>query len=175
MIDGRAVKVPALLDQLDAAVTEETRAGSSGGGGQSLPIGEGAFALMQDIDREAREHYFEMLAHEFKGSLKTLLRLWAKTPTTPEWASFIEHASLDWIDRICAIIRPTKPARRLNLPCPACGVRYGGDDRHFVLLLHCWGEDEEMLPPGKWRAECIECSGAWGPGEIEWLIRAFAA
>ena len=175
MLDNRPVKVPALLDRLDAAVTEQTRAGSSGGGASSLPIGEGAYALLQDIDREARTHYFEMLAHEFRGSLRTLLKLWAKTTTTPEWESFLEHASLDWCDRILAIVEPKRPPRRLTLPCPACGVLYGEDERKPVLHLHCWADEDNMLPVGEWTAECIGCGAAWGPDEMGWLTRAIAA
>lgn len=171
--DGKPVKVPALLDQLSNAVTAETRAGSSGSGGRSLPIGEGALSLLQDIEREARDHQYEMVAHESKCSLRTLLGMWANgAVTTPEWEVFLEHATLDWSDRITAIVNPSKPPRKLHRPCPACGVQYGGDERKPGLHLHCWDSAGELAPPGDWTAECIHCGAGWDGSELGWLSRA---
>lgn len=174
LIDGRPVKVPALLDQLDSAA----QPGESGskGSGAPLPINVDAVALYQDIEREARDHQFEMVAHESRCSLRTLLGLWANgAVTTTEWEAFLEHATLDWCDRIVALVQPTKPPRRIHRPCPACGVLYGGDDRRPGLHLHCWDDDGGMAKPGDWRCECVHCGAAWNGDQLGWLSRAVSA
>lgn len=170
--DGQLVGNPALLDQLSDAVTAETRAGSAGGNaGVSLPIGEGALALLQDIEREARRHQHELIP-SFTGTLKAVIQSWTIEPINGEWHAYLERVTLEWIDRINGIISPVKPPRKLHRPCPSCGVLYGGDDHKPGLLLYCWGEDGTMLPPGQWTAECIHCEAAWGPTELTWLTRA---
>jgi len=54
MIDGRPEKVPALLDQLDAALTDKNGRTSAGGGSKALPISDAAYSLWQDINVAAR-------------------------------------------------------------------------------------------------------------------------
>ena len=165
---GKPVTIPALLDQLDRAVTEQTTRGGEGAGGAAIPIGTGALSLKQDIEREAREHQREM--EGFTGyPLTGILQSWAVLEG--EWAAFLEHVTLDWCDRITAIVAPVKPPRRLHQPCPACGVMYGGDDMKPGLQVHCWDEDEGMLPPGDWTAECVHCGAAWKAEEMGWLVR----
>ncbi|WP_138443532.1 DUF7341 domain-containing protein [Sinomonas susongensis] len=169
---GRLETVPALLDQLDAAAGE-TRAGSNGGGGDGTPspISLDVVALQQDIEREAWANQGELIP-SFKGTLKQVIQSWAVESINGEWMAYLEHITLDWIDKIRAITEPAKPPRKLHRPCPACGVLYGGDEHKPGLLLHCWADDGALLPPGQWTAECIHCEAAWAGGELGWLSRA---
>lgn len=174
LADRKPVKVPALLDQLEGAVTEK-RAGAAGGNGTPIPVSADALALLQDIDREARDHQYEMVAHESRCSLRTLLGMWANgAVTTPEWEAFLEHVTLDWCDRISAMLSTAKPPRKIHRPCPACGVLYGGEERKPGLHLHCWDEDGGLAKPGDWRCECVHCGAAWDGDELGWLSRAVA-
>ena len=173
LVDGRPVKVPALLDRLE----EGASPGSDGGrsAGSPLPINVGAVDLMREIRAEALDAHWEMHATEYRGSLRGLLRLWARPGTlqTAEWEAYLEHVTLDWVDRIEALLKPSKPPRRISLPCPACGEKFAGEERKPALHLHCWGDDEAMLPPGEWRAECVACGAGWDAKEqMAWLVRA---
>jgi hypothetical protein len=168
-VDGELVVVPAFLDQLETAVSPGNDGGTSNG--KPLPINVTAIDLMRSIDTEAREHQAELIP-SFKGTLKQVIQSWAVEDINGEWMVFLEHVTLDWLDRIRALLNPTKPPRKLHRPCPACGVLYGGEDNKPGLLLHCWGDDEGLLPPGKWTAECVHCGAAWNADELGWLTRA---
>jgi hypothetical protein len=170
------ISVPALLDQLEAAVTAETRAGSAGAGGVSLPIGVGALSLLQDIERDARDHQNELIP-SFAGTLKALIESWAVEDINGEWLAFLEHVTLDWIDQISAIIAPSKPPWRPHRPCPSCGLRYGGDERRPNLQIHCWDDEGKLLrdPESTWWAECVHCGAAWGPSQMKWFMHAIYA
>ena len=168
-ITGRRVVMRPLLDLLDVAVSEQTTRGGDGGGGAAIPVGVGALSLRQDIEREAREHQREMDGFT-AYPLARIIQSWAVLEG--EWADFLEHVTLDWCDKIEAIVLPVKPPRRIHQPCPACGVLYGGDEMKPGLQVHCWDADEGMLPPGDWTAECIHCGASWDSGDMGWLIRA---
>ena len=167
--DGRPIRVPSLLDQLNAAVTVQTARNGSGSDGKPIPIGTGALSLRQDIEREARTHQHSISGSDI-GTLVGILQGWATL--TGEWAEFLEHVTLDWADQISALVAPTKPPRRLHRPCPSCGVLYGGDNMKAGLLIHCWDDEGGMLHVGEWTAECIHCGAAWGNQEMNWLTRA---
>lgn len=168
-LDGKPAKIPALLDQLDHAVTEQTTRGGAGSGGAAIPIGTGALSLRQDIDRATREHQREM-NRPTDYPVAGILQSWVTIEG--EWADYLEHVTLDWCDQVAAIVNPTKPPRRLHQPCPACGVMYGGDDMRPGLQVHCWDNDGGMMAPGEWTAECIHCGAAWDNNDMAWLTRA---
>lgn len=163
---GRAVKVPSLLDQLDASTTDKTGGGGSGTG---LPISAAAISLRQDIDFAARDEQYQRTGSDI-GTLVGILQSWA-SEQDPEMIAYLEHVTLDWCDRIGAIISPVKPPWRPAVPCPACGIIYDRDGNGPGMRVHCWGEDEAMLPPGEWSAECIHCKAAWTAENMPWLAR----
>jgi len=169
MVDGKPETVPALLDQLDAAITAETRAGSPGGGGKALLIGEGALSLLQDITAAARDEQYQRAGTDV-GTLAGILKSWA-AEDKPDMVTYLEHITLDWCDQIKAIINPTKPPWRPAVPCPACGIIYDKDGNGPGMRVHCWGDDEGLLPPGQWTAECIHCKAAWASDNMPWLAR----
>jgi hypothetical protein len=168
MADGKPMKVPSLLDQLDAAITAETRAGSPGAG-KGLPIGTGAYALRQDIDFAARNEQYQRTGSDV-GVLVVIIRSWA-SERDPEMVNYLEHVTLDWCDQIGEIISPSKPPWRPAVPCPACGVIYDREGNGPGMRIHCWGEDEAILPPGEWTAECVHCKAAWTSDKMPWLAR----
>ena len=164
-MDG-AIISPSLLFELREAVTSETRAGSTSSGGQAIPIGAGALSLAQDIDNEARDHLWDWRHRLLVGRTEDVIEALGHMGDD----DYFEHITQDWIERIQAIIAPKKPPRRIHLPCPRCGVLYGGPMRKPGLQVHCWASDETMAPPNQWSAECIHCSAAWAAGELAWLI-----
>ena len=168
MIDGKPEKVPALLDQLDAAITAETRAGSPSGG-KGLPIGTGAISLLQDITTAARDEQYQRTGSDI-GTLPGILASWA-TEQDPAMVGYLEHLTLDWCDQIKAIINPAKPPWRPAVPCPACGTIYDKDGNGPGMRVHCWDQNEGLLPPGQWTAECIHCKAAWTSDNMPWLAR----
>jgi hypothetical protein len=168
MADGKPMKVPSLLDQLDKAITAETRAGSPGGG-KGLPIGTGAISLLQDITTKARDEQYQRTGSDI-GTLVGIIQSWAGEQNA-EMVIYLEHVTLDWCDQIKAIISPCKPPWRPAVPCPSCGIIYDRDGNGPGMRVHCWGEDEAILPPGQWTAECIHCGAAWTSENMPWLAR----
>ena len=103
--DNKPHKVPALLDELRAAVTPG-HAGSAGGsvGGPPIPINPNALDLLSEIETDARTDYAEMTGERWPGDLIGLLRAVAILDLTPEWSGYLEHVSQDWIDKINAML-----------------------------------------------------------------------
>lgn len=159
---------PALLTQLEDAATEK-RAGATGGGGTALPISTDAIALMQDIDWDARNEQYQRLATD-KGTLTDIIQSWA-TEEAPDMVAYLEHVTLDWIDKINALISPVKPPWRPAVPCPACGIIYDKQGSGPGMRVHCWDANEAIMAPGDWSADCIHCGAKWAPSEMNWLSR----
>lgn len=168
MVDGKPEAVPALLDQLDAALTDKNGR-TGGGGGKALPISDAAYSLWQDINFAARNEQYQRTGTDV-GTLAGIIQSWA-AETSAEMVTYLEHVTQDWCDQIKAIINPTKPPWRPAVPCPACGVIYDKDGNGPGMRVYCWGEDEAMLPPGQWTAECIHCQSAWTSDNMPWLAR----
>lgn len=168
MTDGHATKVPSLLDQLDAAMIDKTgRAG--GGGSRALPISDAAYSLRQDIDFAARDEQYQRTGTD-TGTLVAIIQSWA-IEQDAEMVAYLEHVTMDWCDQIKEIVSPSKPPWRPAVPCPACGIIYDREGNGPGMRVHCWGEDEAMLPPGDWTAECIHCKAAWTSENMPWLAR----
>lgn len=168
MVDGKPETVPALLDQLDAALTDKNGR-TGGGGGKALPISDAAYSLWQDINFAARDEQYRRTGTDV-GTLAGIIQSWA-AEDNPEMSAYLEHVTLDWCDQIKAIINPTKPPWRPAVPCPACGTIYDKAGNGPGMRVHCWGEDETMLPPGQWTAECIHCQASWTSDTMPWLAR----
>jgi len=169
LVDGRPGKVPALLDQLDTAIAEGRTGKSGSSGGKALLISDTAHSLQQDIDWAARNEQYQRAGTDV-GELKAIIKSWA-TEDDAEMVNYLEHVTLDWCDQIREIINPTKPPFRPAVPCPACGVIYDKQGNGPGLRIHCWDANEELLPPGKWTAECIHCMASWTADNMPWLAR----
>ncbi len=169
LADGKVATVPSLLDQLDAAATSKRGILAGGSGGTAIPISTAAVSLRQDIDWSARDEHYQRTGTDV-GKLEAIIQSWA-AEQDPEMITYLEHVTLDWCDKINALISPVKPPWRPAVPCPACGVIYDRDGNGPGLRVHCWGEDEAMLPPGEWTAECIHCQAAWTSENMPWLAR----
>ena len=146
MTDAGLVARPSMLDQLDAAVTAETRAGSPGGGGKGLPIGSGALSLLQDITREARIEHKHRTGTDI-GKLPDIIQTWMHEPE-PAMIEYLDNMTGKWLTLIREIITPTKPPWRPAVPCPSCGLIYDRDGNGPGMRVHCWAEDEGLRPPG---------------------------
>jgi len=173
--DNRPHKVPALLDELRAAVTPG-HAGSAGGsdGGPPIPINPNALDLLSEIETDARTDYTEMTGYSWPGSLEGLLQtMAAMDEIEPEWHAYLERVSLEWIDQITALLWPVKPRRKLvGKVCPSCGWATYGEERKVCLSLGCWDPDGGVLPPGEWDIECASCEAGWAGDQIAWLLTA---
>lgn len=169
MIDGRPEKVPALLDQLDAALTNKNGRTSGAAGGKALPISDAAYSLWQDINWAARNEHYQRTGTDV-GPLAGIIQSWA-AEDNPEMIAYLEGLTQGWCDQIKAIINPTKPPWRPAVPCPSCGAIYDREGNGPGMRVHCWAEDETMLPPGQWTAECIHCKAAWTSDNMPWLAR----
>lgn len=157
------VKVPALLDELDEAVTDSGVVASSGsGGGKAEPINLGPFDLRMEIQAEAFRTWSELTGYSHNGSFKQAIIDFAKVELTDEWRAFLEHALLDWCDRIEAEIGRRPPTRKLvGVPCPSCGQAVYGEDRKTCVEVRCYSPDGDMLPVAEWSAECKSCCAQW--------------
>jgi hypothetical protein len=166
--DGKPYAVMALLDQLDRAITASERNGS-GGGGESLPISAGALALQQDILQEAAG--IHMCWGMPDKDIAAMVKTWPRK--TPIEGVDLEKVTAKWIERILEIVAPTKPPRRLTLPCPSCSTLY--HEGKPALQVHCYDADGYMLHIGYWTADCRACGAGWPTENMPWLIRALTA
>jgi hypothetical protein len=173
--DNKPHKVPALLDELRAAVTPG-HAGSAGGsdGGPPIPINPNALDLLSEIETDARTDYTEITGDSWSGSLEGLLRTMAAMDEMElVWLAYLERVSLEWIDQITALLWPVKPRRKLvGKVCPSCGWATYGEERKVCLSLGCWDPEGGVLPPGQWDIECASCEAGWSGDQIAWLLTA---
>lgn len=166
--------VPALLEQIEKATRPDRSGGASAGSDEpKVPVDVGAISLLQDISTAARQDHYELFGHD-TAPLAALIQAFAAVEY-PEWVAYLERITGEWCADITGYLNPTKPRRRLNLPCPSCGVHLHGADRKVALTLNCWGDDETMLHPSAWDANCAACGAAWEGEELRWLSSALAA
>jgi len=172
--DGKAHKVPALLEELRRAVTPG-HAGSAGGGmiGPPIPINPNALDLLAEIEGEARRDHYEITSTGWQSTLEELLQAFAAMDLTPEWDAYLTHVSRDWIDKITALLWPSKPRRKLvGKTCPACGWATYGEERKVCLSLGCWDDEGNMRAIGTWDIECASCEASWAGEQVAYLLRA---
>ncbi|MFH5879772.1 hypothetical protein [Arthrobacter sp. NA-172] len=171
--DGKPHKVPALLDDLRAAVSPGNSGASGGKGGAPSPINIDAVDMVHRITKEAETEYGEMTGLLWNGTLDELLIGIGEKVPSAEWYAYLERISLEWINAITAFLWPTRPRRRLTgKVCPSCGLSLHGDDREVCLSLGCWDEAGELAHPGQWDIECGACGAAWSGDQVSWLLRA---
>jgi len=171
--DGKAHKVPALLDELRAAVTPGNSMSGGGAIGPPIPINPDALDLLRKIEQTAKTDYYEMTGVQWTKDLDRLLPWIASLDLKPEWSAYLERVSLEWIDDITALIWPVKPRRKLvGKVCPSCGWATYGEERKTCLSLGCWDDAGNMRAIGTWDVECAYCEASWSGDQVSWLLRA---
>lgn len=171
--DGKAHKVPALLDELRGAVTPGRNSSGGGASGPPIPIDPDAMDLLAEIEATAKRDYQEMTGVRWTKNVDALLPWITGLDLTPEWRAYLERVSLEWIDRITALLWPVKPRRKLTgKTCPSCGQTTYGEDRKVALSLGCWDDDGNMRAIGTWDIQCAGCDAHWTGEQVTWLLRA---
>ena len=172
--DGKPVKMPALLMELEAAVKPGNDGSGNGSTGKPIPINAGAVDLAQAIRKDAQTDHVELRGFRHPGTITELLQSYLVpifTDIDNEWAEYLEHVTLDWVDRIDNLVRPRKPRRKLGVACPHCEQKFHGEEREPALTVNCWGKDETMLPQGQWDAKCSACGAEWiGHDAMVWFL-----
>lgn len=171
--DGKAHKVPALLDELRNAVTPGRNSSGGGASGPPIPIDPDALDLMREIESAARSDYYEMTGVQWTKSVDRLLPWITGLDLSPEWDNYLRHITSDWIDRITAMLWPVKPRRKLvGKVCPSCGWATYGEERKTCLTLGCWDEQGAMRAIGTWDISCASCEAEWVGEQVTYLLRA---
>lgn len=171
--DGKAHKVPALLDELRNAVTPGSSMSGGGASGPPIPINPDALDLLREIEAGARKDYFEMTGVHWTKSVDRLLPWIASLDLTPEWDTYLRHVTLEWIDKINAMLWPVKPRRKLvGKVCPSCGWATYGEERKTCMSLGCWDDTGNMRAIGTWDVECASCEASWSGEQVSWLLKA---
>jgi len=168
-----------LLSRLRNASTPGSDGGRAGGaGGKPVPLNLGAVDLFCKIEAAARTEWQLLRGFAYVGTLENLLWDLVSPPFTelPEdWDEYLHSLATTWITEILALLHPAKPRRRLHQPCPACGTKYHGDDREPALTVNCWDDQEDMLHPSLWDANCLACGAEWSGDTLRWLATALTA
>jgi hypothetical protein len=171
--DNKPHKVPALLDELRAAVTPGHAGSAGGSSGPPIPINPNALDLLAEIETDARVDYLEMAGEPWPGALDGLLMHIGGMDLEPEWLAYLERVSLEWIDKITAMLWPVKPRRKLvGKVCPSCGWATYGEERKTCLSLGCWDDEGNMRAIGTWDIECASCEAGWAGDQVTFLLRA---
>lgn len=164
--------VPPLLTQLEQAIKPQpSGTGAAKGAGGVLNLT--ALSLWEEIAADISIHTIEAGLTP-KANRHDSLRQWEAMEGDSEWGDFMEHLTLDWIDRIQALLSPVKPYHPSH-PCPACGELFTGEDRSAVLSVHHIGEDGNQLHPEQWRMECASCGAEWSGKTLDMVAQAMSA
>lgn len=171
--DGKAHKVPALLDELRAAVTPGNSMSGGGASGAPSPINVSALDLLGEIEGESRRDYYEITDTGWQSTLEELLQHYSGMDMTPEWSAYLERVTLEYVDKINTLLWPVKPRRKLvGKVCPSCGWATYGEERKTCLSLGCWDDAGNMRAIGTWDVECASCEAGWSGDQVGWLLRA---
>lgn len=174
--DGKAHKVPALLEELRNAVTPGNSGSAGGASGPPIPINAEAVDMLNKIESDMKRDWSEMTGTHWTGSLVELLRTLTLMAAAAEWHAYLERVTLEYIDQITAFLWPVKPRRKLTgKTCPACGQSLYGEERKVALSLGCWDADGNLAKIGDWDIECAGCEAQWSGDQVSWLLRALDA
>ena len=174
MTEAGPVEWPPLLDWLDQAVTEQVKRGSAGSGGTGSPIDMGALALLQRIEkgaRQLREALYLPIMRDLKGALRDAwdsartMRATGDLDDDQQWES-ITDAFPGWVLEIEQEWDDRTRRMELTVPCPRCSTRWilEGDDGDAKAppkrRAAVWIEYAEGRAPV---AECrvADCAAMW--------------
>lgn len=172
---GYPVTAPPLLLELQQAVTPGNNGSAGGKSGPPIPVSADTIDLEQRIRSEAAEDHYQMRGWYYRGTTRELLQSYLDDKMDApdaDWSAYLEHVMLDWCDEINSIVRPSKPRRRLNTPCPSCGQKFYGEERQTCLTANCWGGDEELLHPALWHVQCEACKAEWEGETLKFFLAA---
>lgn len=173
--DGSFTLMPPLLAELRAASGSTLGASGSGSGGMGMIVNSKAVKLENEIRESALYEHFEMAGSEYRGSFTALIKTWPHI-NIDEWQTCLEHVTLDWIDKIRALLTRRRPPWRPTLDCPSCQQRYHGPEREQCLWVDYWDhENDVMAHPSQWSAGCDGCGAEWSGDTLKWLQAATRA
>ena len=171
-LEGRMQQ--SLLAQIEGAAQPDRAGGASGPTSElKVPVDVGAMSILQDIDWHARDYHYSLFGSD-TGTLPAIIQAF-ETVEREDWQKFLDKKLGEWANSIRSYLNPVKPPRKINQPCPACGTHLYGAEHEVALVLYCWGEDEKMLPPGEWRAQCRVCPAVWEGEQLGWLSKVLSA
>lgn len=171
--NGRLVRVVSLLDQLAAAAAPSLGGGATGSAGVRLPVDTTALDKAMEIEAEARDIQYEMLA-EHGGVLRRIIRSWhPHMVPTAEWAAYLDLVTAKWVEEITHIVAPP-PSYRPSAPCPRCGQRFTGEDRQPVLSVTYTDDAGKVLHPSAWEMVCAGCKTTWTGDQLGAIAHAIA-
>lgn len=161
----KIITAPPMLTQLTQA---QSGSGAPTTNERPVPVHLTAIALWQDMEKEARQYRHDMTGDD-SGGLWPIIESWARI-NDDEWQPFLEHVTLDWIDRINNTIDPPRPRRPLMQPCAACGEKYTpGEDGKRIPAVTAWVWDhhgENVTSIEKWEVLCSNCGAQWHGKEV---------
>lgn len=162
-----------LLAQIEGAAQPDRAGGASAPASEmKVPIDVGSISILQTIDWEARDNHYALFGYD-TGTLAGIIQNFGDVERE-DWQKYLTGKLESWANSIRSYLNPTKPPRKINLPCPACGTHLYGAEHEVALVLYCWGEDETMLPPGQWRAQCKACPAVWEGEQLAWLSKVLS-
>lgn len=164
---------PPLIRQLEAAIKPSGRGAAAGGSGRGEVINLTALALWEEIAADIPIHTMEAGLTPSPDRIETL-KQWADLEHSSKWGVFMEHLTLDWCDRIAALLSPLKPYHPAH-PCPACELRFHGADNAPPLSVHYLGPDGKQLHPDQWRMDCDACGAQWSGDTLGMVAKAMSA
>ncbi|MFK4296150.1 hypothetical protein ABH924_001287 [Arthrobacter sp. GAS37] len=138
-----------------------------------MAINANAIELETRIREDALAEEFERTGKEYRGNLVEMLKTWAALDG--EWADCLAAVTLEWVDRIRALLVQRRPPWRPTLNCPSCNQRFHGPEREPNLRVEYWNHDEEkMNHPSLWTAGCDGCGAGWAGDQMAWLSARIA-
>jgi len=166
-------KAAPLIRQLEAAIKPNKSTSGGGASGRGEVINLSALALWEEIAADIGIHTIEAGLTPKPDRIESL-RQWEMLDGDPDWADFLEHVTLDWCDRIAALLSPLKPWHPAQ-PCPACGMRFYGEESAPTLSVHYLGSDGQIAHPETWRMDCGGCGAEWEGDSLGAVSKAMSA
>lgn len=168
----RFIDVPPLLLQLRLEITNTmAMAAFKGSGGPTIPIGAAAFDLLQQIEEEVSENFWNTYALHHghgRGTLVGELLAWAMAARQdPDSLAIATRAVTGYVQQIESLIRPMRHSRTGK--CPDCEHEWMqvvsdlGTTWQPVLVV-TYDDDEELIG-----VSCLWCGKVWTFEELEEL------
>lgn len=167
----------ALLDQLDAAITQIGTNGGKSSGESSLPVSIKAIDTQRSVTRTIKDH-----EHDRGGNpqrpIRDILVSWSEDADAGQ---YLEHVTADLITEIRGSVEPRVKPIPLDHACPdpSCGKRRvkeldeaGSWVQRPALFVQCRDTEGKGLAISEWAAHCAACGREWrGANDMAWLGR----
>lgn len=164
---------PPLIRQLEAAIKPNKATSGGGASGKGDIINMTALALWEEVAADIGIHTMEAGLPTSQDRIE-MLKGWSALEDHPDWGDFLMHVTLDWCDRIAALLSPLKPYHPSG-PCPSCGIEFHGEERTPPLNVHYLGTDGHQLHPHEWRMDCANCGATWSGDTLGAVAKAMSA